>query len=126
MKVDNLIKTCLNNKKSMRNIMVAAVVIGSGLGGVTVVNHASVVSADKLTHVRAKATVARSAEIIKKSFIYNKKGKRLNIVPLNKGTYVTTYGSKTIKGKKYYSIGKGQYVRAKNLIRPLIQGWSGS
>ncbi len=48
------------------------------------------------------------------SFVYNSKGKRISLKLLKKNHVLKVYGTKTIKGKKYFKIGKNQYVKVAN------------
>ena len=52
------------------------------------------------------------------SFVYTSKGNRKNKVSLKRGTYLKTYGKKSIKGKIYYNIGNGRYVKKTNTVIP--------
>lgn len=58
------------------------------------------------------ATVIK--ELTKNAFIYNSKGKRVKKIKLVKGKWVNILGTKTIKGKKYYRIGKNKYIKVAN------------
>lgn len=49
------------------------------------------------------------------SYVYNSKGKRVKVPTLKKDTPVRFYNTKTIKGVKYYRIGKNQYIKAANV-----------
>lgn len=49
------------------------------------------------------------------SYTYNNKGKRVRVATLKKNTPVLFHGTKTIKGKKYYRIGRNRYVKAANV-----------
>ena len=48
------------------------------------------------------------------AFIYNSKGKRVSFKLLKKHNFLKVYETKTIHGKKYYRIGKNQYVKVAN------------
>ena len=48
------------------------------------------------------------------AFIYNSKGKRISFKLLKKHNFLKVYETKTIHGKKYYRIGKNQYVKVAN------------
>ena len=48
------------------------------------------------------------------SYVYSSKGSRKSKVSLKRGTYLKTYGKKSIKGKVYYNIGNGRYVKKIN------------
>lgn len=53
------------------------------------------------------------------AYVYNSKGKRVNNdlgkYFITKGASIPYYGIKTIAGKKYYYLGNGQYIKAKNV-----------
>lgn len=55
-------------------------------------------------------------KLTKNAYIYNAKGKRVGKKVLKKGKLVKILGRKTIKGKKYYKIGKNKYVRTANFV----------
>lgn len=46
---------------------------------------------------------------------FNKRGRRLGRGYLKKGTRIKVYGTKWIKGQKFFYIGKGRYVKAGNV-----------
>ncbi|WEV41320.1 SLAP domain-containing protein [Lactobacillus sp. ESL0681] len=50
----------------------------------------------------------------KNAKVFNKRGKRKGKKLLKKGHTYTTYGKKTIHGKKYYHLSKGRYIKAVN------------
>ena len=52
------------------------------------------------------------------SYVYSSKGSRKSKVSLKRGTYLKTYGKKSIKGKVYYNIGNGRYVKKINTVIP--------
>lgn len=58
---------------------------------------------------------AQTVEVTKKVYIYNSQGKRISSKALKKGKSLKVYGTKTIKGKKYYSLGNGSYVPVINV-----------
>lgn len=69
-----------------------------------------------------KATNAIKADQIalkKKSYVYNDQAKRVGHVVLKRGMILTTHNHNQvvlIKGKRYYQIGKNQFVKAANAI----------
>lgn len=76
-------------------------VIAAGLASVALLGTAvTTVSAAKL-------------QIVKKSYVYNAKGKKTKKF-YRKGRKIKILGTKKIKGKKYYRIGKNKYVLVKN------------
>lgn len=56
---------------------------------------------------------AAKLQLIRKSYVYNAKGKKTKTV-YRKGRKIKVLGTKKIKGKKYYRIGKNKYVLVKN------------
>lgn len=56
---------------------------------------------------------AAKLQLIRKSYVYNAKGKKTKTV-YRKGRKIKVLGTKKIKGKKYYRIGKNKYVLIKN------------
>lgn len=65
--------------------------------------------------VQAKTKTIKR-KLYHKSYVYNSKGKATGVLP--KGTTLKTFGSKTIKKKKYYKIGANQYVKQANFSKP--------
>lgn len=63
----------------------------------------------------SKKTSTKSVELTHNAYVYDKNGKRIKSAgTLKKGSTVEYTGTKTIKGKKYYNLGKGQYVKTAN------------
>ncbi|WP_223896978.1 SLAP domain-containing protein [Lactobacillus huangpiensis] len=56
---------------------------------------------------------AAKLQLIRKSYVYNAKGKKTKS-SYRKGRKIKVLGTKKIKGKKYYRIGKNKYVLVKN------------
>lgn len=56
---------------------------------------------------------AAKLQLIRKTYVYNAKGKRTKTV-YRKGRKIKVLGTKKIKGKKYYRIGKKKYILVKN------------
>ena len=48
------------------------------------------------------------------AFVYNSKGKKVSYKLLKRHSIIKTYGVKMIQDKKYYKIGKNQYIKAVN------------
>lgn len=73
----------------------------------------------KNTYVRADAVAKidnkNTLLLDYNSYVYNNKGKRVKVPTLKKNLPILFYNTKTIKGKKYYRIGKNQYVKAANV-----------
>ncbi|WEV70757.1 SLAP domain-containing protein [Lactobacillus sp. ESL0785] len=101
--------------KAARNLLVTTIAAGSALGGLAFVSNVNpsannvVVAAKK-----AKKAVKKAAEVKRSSSVYNKKGKKV-AGHFKTGKTIKVYGTKTIKGKKYYSLGHGKYIAAKNV-----------
>ncbi|WEV43500.1 Rib/alpha-like domain-containing protein [Lactobacillus sp. ESL0684] len=70
---------------------------------------------DNGQYVKASNFKGTETKLKRKSYIYNKHGKRIGKKTLKKGKKVKTFGNKKIKGKLYASLGKGQYVKVANL-----------
>ncbi|MDF7683703.1 BspA family leucine-rich repeat surface protein [Lactobacillus sp. ESL0679] len=109
-----LVKAFLkNNKTASRNLLVGAAIIAGTVGGLTTVNqaHAATVASTQTSVKKAKSSV-QVAKLTKKTYLYNKSGKRVGKKALKKNKTIKIYGTKTIKGKTYYSLGHGKYVLA--------------
>ena len=57
---------------------------------------------------------AAKLQLIRKSYVYNAKGKKTKKY-YRKGKKIKVLSTKKIKGKKFYKIGKNKYVLFKNL-----------
>ena len=58
---------------------------------------------------------AKSIELSHNSYVYDKNGKRIKSAgTLKKGSKVSYVSLDTINSKKYYNLGKGQYIKAAN------------
>ena len=51
------------------------------------------------------------------AYVYTKRGVRKRVKSLKKGRVLKSYGLVTIKGKKYYNIGKGHYIKKSNVLK---------
>lgn len=71
----------------------------------------------------AEAASKFSIKTVKKAYIYTSKGKKTKKF-YKKNTSLKTYGTKWIKGKKYYSLGKGRYIRTANAKKPAKYSYS--
>lgn len=61
-------------------------------------------------------TVKVNKQLMHNAYVYDAKGKRVKgAKALKEDNVITTYGSKTIKGKKYYMVGENRYVAAGNV-----------
>lgn len=78
------------------------------------------VNGKKAPKVKASSkSKLKSVTLSHNSYVYDKKGKRIkNVKTLKKDAVVPYVGTKTIKGKKYYNLGKGQYIKASNVVTP--------
>lgn len=63
---------------------------------------------------------AAQLQLVKKSYVYNAKGKKTKGT-LRKGKTVKTLGTKKIKGKKFYKIGKNKYILFKNVSKKVAK-----
>lgn len=61
----------------------------------------------------AEAAIKYSIKTVKKAYIYTSKGKKTKKY-YKKNTALKAYGTKWIKGKKYYVLGHGRYIRTAN------------
>ncbi|WEV39960.1 SLAP domain-containing protein [Lactobacillus sp. ESL0681] len=66
-------------------------------------------------YVKAANFTGTETKLRHNAYVYNKNGKRANKKVLKKGKKIKTFSTKTIKGKKFASIGKGHYVKVANL-----------
>ncbi|RHW55019.1 SLAP domain-containing protein, partial [Lactobacillus bombicola] len=62
--------------------------------------------------------IAKTVKVTKNAYVYNSQGKRISKKALKKGQNLEVYGTKTIKGKKYYALGNGGYVPVNNVKVP--------
>lgn len=63
---------------------------------------------------------AAQLQLVKKSYVYNAKGRKTKST-LRKGKKVKTLGTKKIKGKKFYKIGKNKYILFKNVSKKVAK-----
>lgn len=71
----------------------------------------------------AFASSKYTIKTVKKAYVYDSKGKKGNKF-YNKNASVTAFGTKWIKGKKYYILGKGRYIRTVNAKKPAKYSYS--
>ena len=71
----------------------------------------------------AEAATKYSIKTVKKAYIYTSKGKKTKKY-YKKNTSLKAYGTKWIKGKKYYILGKGRYIRTVNAKKPAKYSYS--
>lgn len=93
------------NKKSITKISSGLVI---GLGLVTLQQNPSSVSAASSPRVQLRHN----------SYVYSSTGKRKGKASLKRGTYLKTLGKRSIKGKAFYKIGKGRYIKKVNTVIP--------
>lgn len=93
------------NKKSITKISSGLLI---GLGLVTLQQNPSSVSAASSPRVQLRHN----------SYVYSSTGKRKGKASLKRGTYLKTFGKRSIKGKTFYKIGKGRYIKKVNTVIP--------
>lgn len=93
------------NKKSITKISSGLVI---GLGLVTLQQNPSSVSAASSPRVQLRHN----------SYVYSSTGKRKGKASLKRGTYLKTFSKRSIKGKAFYKIGKGRYIKKVNTVIP--------
>lgn len=71
----------------------------------------------------AEAASKYSIKTVKKAYIYTSKGKKTKKY-YKKNTSLKAYGTKWIKGKKYYKLGHGRYIRTVNAKKPAKYSYS--
>lgn len=78
-------------------------------------NKIIITSIASLTLLSTSLTTVSAAklQLIRKSYVYNVKGKKTKTL-YRKGRKIKVLGTKKIKGKKYYRIGKNKYILVKN------------
>ncbi|RVU71213.1 MULTISPECIES: SLAP domain-containing protein [Lactobacillus] len=100
-----------------RNILVSlsvAALLSVGAVSVSEVNSAN-------TNVVQAAVRVQRKKLTHNAYVYRANGKRFNKKKLKKGLKVKIFGTKTIKGKKYYKIGKDKYVKVANFKRTNVK-----
>ena len=75
------------------------------------------------TSAVAEAASKYSIKTVKKAYIYTSKGKKTKKY-FKKNTSLKTFGTKWIKGKKYYVLGKNRYIRTVNAKKPAKYSYS--
>ncbi|WEV70700.1 SLAP domain-containing protein [Lactobacillus sp. ESL0785] len=105
--------------KTTRNLLVTTIAAGSVLSGLTLVSKVNPNLTSSVVEARAvnKKIVkvhAESARVKKNAAVYNKNGKKIGS-SLKKGKAIKVYGTKIIKGKKYYNLSRGRYVLVANI-----------
>ena len=77
----------------------------------------SIISSPKTTQA-VEASTSPRIQLRHNAYVYTAKGKRKSKFSLKRGTYFQTLGQKSIRGKKYYKIGKGKYIKFNNAVIP--------
>lgn len=84
----------------------------------------ALLSAGAFTSVIPQASVQAASKyqirVSKKAYVYTSKGKKTK-KSYKKNAKLTVYGTKTIKGKKYYNLGKGRYIRTSNAKKVFVR-----
>lgn len=96
-------KIKMEKQKRIVRVMIAALL---SVGTFGAINSAQTAQATKTTH---------SISLKHNAYVYNKSGIRKSKKSLKKGRRFVTYGLKTIKGKKYYILSKGRFIKASNV-----------
>lgn len=80
------------------------------------------ISTNEQRSIKPHATTvptAKTLTLVHNAYVYNYKGKRikssLGKYFIKKGTSMSYVGTKKIKGKKYYNLGHGEYIKAGNV-----------
>lgn len=66
----------------------------------------------------ASAASSPRVQLRHNSYVYSSTGKRKGKTSLKRGKYLKTFGKKSIKGKVFYRIGKGRYIKKVNTVIP--------
>lgn len=84
----------------------------------------ALLSAGAFASVVPQASVQAASKyqvrVSKKAYVYTSKGKKTK-KSYKKNAKLTVYGTKTIKGKKYYNLGKGRYIRTSNAKKVFVR-----
>lgn len=84
----------------------------------------ALLGAGAFTSVVPQASVQAASKyqvrVSKKTYVYNSKGKKTE-KSYKKDAKLTVYGTKTIKGKKYYNLGKGRFIRTSNAKKVFVR-----
>ncbi|WEV70756.1 Rib/alpha-like domain-containing protein [Lactobacillus sp. ESL0785] len=105
--------------KTARNLLVTTIAASGAITGLLATPYTNS-STNVLAKVTKKAIKFEYGLVNKKVSVRNKKGKKLASKAIKKGKKVKLYGTKIIKGKKYYSIGHGRYLAAKYVTKAKI------
>lgn len=97
------------NKKLLTSI--AGIVLLS-IGFVSLSSESSsIASVQKVNAATTKVQLKSNA------YVYTKQGVRKRVKSLKKGRILNAYSLVTIKGTKYYNIGKGRYIKKANVLK---------
>lgn len=84
----------------------------------------ALLSAGSFASVVSQASVQAASKyqvrVSKKAYVYTSKGKKTK-KSYKKNAKLTVYGTKNIKGKKYYNLGKGRYIRTSNAKKVFVR-----
>ncbi|GHV97256.1 hypothetical protein lacNasYZ03_01650 [Lactobacillus nasalidis] len=95
--------------KKLKAISKASVALLGTVGFAVVASQTSVQAATKY-----------QVYVSKKAYVYTSNGKKTK-KSYKKKAKLTVYGTKTIKGKKYYSLGKGRYIQTSSAKKVLVR-----
>lgn len=100
------------NKKLLTSI--AGIVLLS-IGFVSLSSESSsIASVQKVNAATTKVQLKSNA------YVYTKQGVRKRVKSLKKGRILNAYSLVTIKGTKYYNIGKGRYIKKTNVQKTIV------
>ena len=99
----------MEKRKWLFKAVTAALLSVSAVGVATSVNNN--------TQPVQAARATYSVSLKRNSYVYNKRGLRKGKMKLKKGQFITTYGVTAIKGKKFYRLTKGRYIKAANVVK---------
>lgn len=91
-------------------------IAGKGWVNSTLFKAGSQSSTEAVSQAPKNSDAKVSKNLMHNAYVYDSKGKRItNVKTLKEDNVIDTYGTKTIKGKKYYRIGENQYIAAGNI-----------
>lgn len=95
------------NKKVLTSI--AGIVLLS-IGSVSLSSESS-----SIASVQKLNAATTNVQLKSNAYVYTKRGGRKRVKSLKKGRILNAYSLVTIKGEKYYNIGKGRYIKKTNV-----------
>lgn len=108
-----------NNKGKMLSKPIKPNTTLSRLSGLVTIKGKKYYRVGKNVYIRATAVAKidnkNTLMLDYNSYVYTNKDKRVRVATLKKDKPVLFHGTKTIKGKKYYRIGKNRYIKAANV-----------